>query len=112
MQVMTLRRLPIRRSLIRPLLLAGGERSLVMINTTLIATLLLGVGIYKFTIVATLTLATLGQWCLVQTAKEDPEMTQVYLRHLRYRDFYPAQSSIHAKEAFIYSSLPKIRSFL
>lgn len=112
MQIKPLRRLAIRRSLIRPLLLAGGERTLVMINVTLITAIVFGVGFFKFTIAIAFVLATFGQWCLVQAAKADPDMTRVYLRHIRYKDFYPAQSSIHAHEAYIYSSLPKLRGLL
>lgn len=103
----TLRRLPIRRSLIRPFLLAGGERPFVMTNVTLIAALLLGVGINTFTLVVAGLLATLGQWGLVQAAKADAQMSQVYLRHIQYRDFYPAQSSVHAKSLIVKSTFKK-----
>ena len=59
---LSLRRLPFRRSLIRPFLLAGGERSFVLSNVTLMACLLLGVGLTKFTLMTAGLLATLGQW--------------------------------------------------
>jgi type IV secretory pathway TrbD component len=103
----SLRRLPLRRSLLRPLLLAGGERALVLINCTLIAALIFGVGISTFTVASAILLATLGQWCLVQAAKADPDMTQVYRRHIIYKEFYPAQSSVHARPQIIHPSLPK-----
>lgn len=103
---LSLRRLPFRRSLIRPFLLAGGERSFVLTNVTLMACLLLGVGLTKFTLMTAGLLATLGQWGLVQAAKADPQMSQVYLRHIHYQDFYSAQASVQAKAARITSSLP------
>lgn len=99
-----LRRLPIRRSLIRPFLLAGGERAFVMTNVTLIAALLLGVGINSFTLIVAGLLATVGQWGLVQAAKADAQMSQVYLRHIHYRDFYSAESSVHAKPLIVKST--------
>lgn len=101
-----LRRLPFRRALLRPLLLAGGERMLVLMNCIIMAMLILGVGLNEFTLVISIFLATIGQWCLVQTAKSDPQMSEVYLRHIKYQEFYSAQSSIHAKTAFIHPSLP------
>ena len=42
-------------------------------------------------------LATGGHWLLVQLAKIDPELSQVYIRHIRYRqDRYPARACIWA----------------
>jgi type IV secretion system protein VirB3 len=102
----TLRRLPIRRSLIRPLLLAGGERQLVMINCTFIACLIFGMGISLFTVVASALLGIFGQWCLVAAAKSDPAMSRVYLRHIHYQDFYPAKGSAHARAPRILPSIP------
>ena len=100
--------MPLHSSLIRPLLLAGGERLLVMMNGLIIIMLLLGVGLNTFTIVTAILLATFGQWGLVQAAKADPQMSEIYRRHIRYRDFYPAQSSVQAKTPVIYPSIPKI----
>jgi type IV secretory pathway TrbD component len=84
----SIRGLVLHRSLLRPILLAGAERRLVMINMTLIATLLLGVGLYPVTVISALLLATIGHWCLAQAAKADPMMTAIYLRHLRYDNVY------------------------
>jgi len=43
-------------------------------------------------------LATGGHALLVQLAKIDPELSQVYLRHIRYRqDRYPARAAIWAQ---------------
>ena len=102
-----LRRLPFHRSLLRPLLLAGGERMLVLTNCMIMAMLILGVGLNEFTIAVTFILATFGQWCLVQIAKADPQMSEIYLRHIKYQTFYSAQTSVHCKKTSIYFSLPK-----
>jgi type IV secretion system protein VirB3 len=99
------RRLVVHRSLIRPILLAGAERRLVMINATLITTLVLGVGLFPVTVISALLLATLGHWCLVQAANSDPMMTAIYLRHLRYDDVYLRRGCLFAAPTH-YRSLP------
>lgn len=91
-----LRQLPIRRSLTRPILLGGGERKLVLVNCTLILALIFGIGINKLTLGCALFLAIFGQWALIQMAKADPFMSQIYLRHIHYRDYYLAQGSVQA----------------
>lgn len=103
----TLRRLPFHRALLRPLLLAGGERMLVLMNCIVMAMLILGVGLSEFTIVTTIFLATVGQWCLVQIAKTDPQMSEVYLRHIKYQEFYSAQTSVYCKKISTYFSISK-----
>jgi type IV secretion system protein VirB3 len=90
----TLRRLPLHRSLSRPILLGGGERKLVMLNYTLIAALVFGAGIHCLTIITALLLATLGQVGLRQLANHDAQMLQVYLRYRTYQKIYPAQSTL------------------
>lgn len=104
-----LRHIPIRRSLNRPILLMGGERILVMINITIICALIFGVGINKLTVITALLLATLGMWFLSRIAKSDPQMTQIYLRHIKYKEFYPAQSSVQAGTAYIKPSIPPVK---
>ena len=80
-------------SLVRPILLGGGERELVLINVVLIFALVLGVGPNP---------VTLGggrgpghgrpraRWCAL--AKVDPQGWRVFARHFQYRDFYPARA--------------------
>lgn len=93
----TIRRLPIHRSLVRPMLLAGGERKLVMLNYTLIAVLLLGAGLNALTIITALLLATAGHISLVRLASYDAQLMQIYLRYRYYANWYTAQASIHNK---------------
>ena len=76
-----------------------------MINITLIVTLVIGVGFQLLTFIIAGLLGTLGHYCLVHGAKADPHMSQVYLRHIRYQDFYPAQSSCYGKTAVIHPSM-------
>ena len=84
----------IHQSLVRPVLLAGAERPLAIANWITAAALILGGGKW-YTAALGVLLATAGHWLLVQLAKIDPELSQVYLRHIRYRQArYPARASI------------------
>ena len=86
----------IHQSLVRPVLLAGAERPLAIANWVTAAALILGGGQW-YTAALGVLLATAGHWLLVQLAKVDPELSQVYIRHIRYRqDRYPARASIWA----------------
>jgi type IV secretory pathway TrbD component len=86
-----LRRVPFLRVLWRPHLWFGGERDLALFVTAIAvilpvwglnwAALFIGVGLW---IVAMPAL----RWA----AKVDPQFSQVYRHHIRYRRFYPARS--------------------
>jgi len=101
-----IRKISLHRALLRPMLLAGGERRLVILNMTLIAVLLLGLGIHYITLILALFLATIGHWCLVHAAKEDSMMSSIYLRHIRYKDIYLAASTVHVKVKCTHKALP------
>lgn len=97
-QVQELRRIPIHRALNRPNLLAGGEREWMLLSglITLILVVvaqgwlpsLIGVTVWLFAI-----------YGLREMAKVDPQMTKVYLRHVRYQEYYPAHTSPFASGA-------------
>jgi type IV secretory pathway TrbD component len=87
-----LRRVPVHRSGIRPHLLWGGDRELVLLTGLMALTLIMaamnpvsaavGIGLW---------FASLGSLRLM--AKADPRMRDVYLRARRYRAYYPARST-------------------
>ena len=83
---------PLHQSLVRPILLAGGERELVLVNLILIFALVLGVGPNPVTLTVAGLLATLGHGAMVRLAKYDPQGWRVLARHFRYRDHYPARA--------------------
>jgi len=86
----------IHQSLVRPVLLAGAERPLAIANWITAAALILGAGQWYTAVLGAL-LATAGHWLLVQLAKIDPALSQVYIRHIRYRqNRYPARASLWA----------------
>ncbi len=90
------RELAIHRSLVRPNLLAGADRELVLINIFVAMALVFGAGLSFVTLGLAAFQVTVGHFALVQAAKYDPEFRRVYLRHVRHRTYYPARSSVHA----------------
>lgn len=107
MNVKQPRRLPLHRSLVRPILFAGGERKLVMLNYTVIVVLLFGAGLNALTISSAIFLATVGHIVLVKFASYDPQFSQVYSRYRRYQEWYPAQSLVFCKHHPVKQSVTK-----
>ena len=95
------REIDIHQALTRPLLLAGAERKLVLCNLTIIVALIFGVGFHWSSISVAILLATVGHYALRRLARHDPQMRALYIRHLHYQDYYPAQASIHSKPQLI-----------
>ncbi len=101
-----LREIPIHSSLTRPLLLAGGERELVLMNAIIIAALILGVGFHWLSFSIAIGLATFGHWGLRALAKRDPQMRRIYVRHISYQGVYSARASLKAPSRRISPSIP------
>jgi type IV secretion system protein VirB3 len=96
----------IHRSLTQPILLAGAERTLAIANWITAAALILGSGLHWYTVALGALLLTAGHWALVEAAKFDPQLSQVYIRHIRYQDYYPARASVFAPPASVHPSVP------
>jgi type IV secretory pathway TrbD component len=96
----------IHRSLTQPILLAGAERPLAIANWITAAALIFGGGLHSYTVAMGAFLLTVGHWALVQAAKFDPQLSQVYIRHIRYQDCYPARAPISASPPRIRVSVP------
>ena len=96
---------PIHLSLTRPLLLAGAERELVLVNGTLIAALIFGVGFHWTSLTMAILLATVGHWGLTRAAKHDPQLSRVYARHIRYQEYYPARAAVQAPPCYVFPSV-------
>ncbi len=94
---------PLHPSLVRPILLGGAERELVLINVILIVVLVLGVGPHPLTFVLALALGTIGHSGLVLAARFDPQIWRVYARHVVYQPFYPAQARFDAPLAPVHA---------
>ena len=90
------RRIAIHRSLNRPHLLLGAERSLVLLVAMITAILVFSGSISVSTIMLAVAFWTVSFWGLVRMAKADPQMSVVYQRHIRYHSYYSAHACIHA----------------
>lgn len=89
------RKIDVHLSLTRPLLMMGCEREPLLISGMIAATLVFMLG--------NLVLAMCGVafWVIAvgilqRMTKADNQMSKIYLRHVKYRSFYPAQSSVNA----------------
>jgi len=89
----------------RPILLMGAERELLLISAIVAAVLVLSLQQLLFTVVGVVF------WCLSlaalqRAAKADPQFSRVYLRHTRYRAYYEAQSRPSGRLSSIREGLP------
>jgi type IV secretion system protein VirB3/type IV secretion system protein VirB4 len=96
----------VHQSLVQPVLLEGAERSLAIANWITAGALILGAGLYWYTIAIGSLLLTVGRWALVQAAKLDPLLSRVYLRHIHQQDLYPARAAVEAPLPLIRPSVP------
>ena len=90
------RRIAIHRSLNRPHLLLGAERSLVLLVAMVTAILLFSGNISVPTILLAVIFWSGSFWALVRMAKADSQMSRVYQRHIRYHAYYSARACIDA----------------
>jgi len=99
------RRLVLHPSLVRPQLLAGGDRDLTIVVWLTVIVLIFGAGIRPLSIGVAMALGIGGQWGLIRAARADPHWFAVYRRHLQYQKFYPAHSSARAEAAPVQPSM-------
>lgn len=90
------RRIAIHRSLNRPHLLLGAERSLVLLTGLVTALLVFSGNISIVSITLAVTFWSGSFWALVRMAKADSQMSRVYQRHIRYRSYYTAHGCLDA----------------
>jgi type IV secretory pathway TrbD component len=89
---MALRGIPIRRAGNRDNLFMGGDRELVMFSGLLAFALIFSAQEVMASVLG-LVLWFGSLFLLRQMAKSDPKMRFVYLRHRRYKPYYPARST-------------------
>ncbi|MDD4616138.1 MAG: conjugal transfer protein TrbD [Alphaproteobacteria bacterium] len=87
-----LRTIPIRRAGNRDNLFMGGDRELVMFSGLMAFALIFSAQELKATITGLL-LWFGAIYAFRAMAKADPKMRQVYMRHRRYKSYYPARST-------------------
>ena len=87
MSEQALRQTKIRRALHRPQQIMGGERELMLFSMLVAG----GIIVAAMNFVATVIGVVLWLGCvhgLRKMAKADPDMSKVYMRQLKYRDYY------------------------
>lgn len=89
---MALRTVPIHRAGNRPNLFMGGDRELVMFCGLLSGALIFSAQEWGATIFGVL-LWIIALYLLRLMAKADPRMRTVYMRHRRYKSYYPARAT-------------------
>ena len=99
------RTVAIHLSLIRPILLLGAERELVLLSGVVAAILVMSLQRVVFTVIGVVVWIT-SVALLQRAAKADPQLSRVYLRQTRYRGYYPAQSRPTAPGACVRESMP------
>ena len=89
---MALRTIPIHRAGNRPNLFMGGDRELVMFTGLVAGALVFSAQEVKATVFGAL-LWIVALYLLRLMAKSDPKMRAVYMRHRKYKTYYPARST-------------------
>lgn len=97
----------IHASLYRPVLLAGAEPAVVIVEVATAFGLVFGVGIHVATVALALFYLTVVHAAMAWVAKQDPHMIALYVRSLAARDFYPPHGSVHAMVRSVRPSIPR-----
>jgi type IV secretory pathway TrbD component len=90
------REIVIHQSANRPHLLLGGDRELVLFAALLSAMLAFAL-VTWWGVLTGIVLWFMSVAILSRMGKADPLLRRVYLRHLRYRAFYPAKGGLHGR---------------
>jgi len=85
-------RIPIYRALQRPHLIMGTEPNLFLVAGALAGSPVI-VSMTFISVVMGIALWGIAIWLFQQMAKVDPYMLAVYLRHIKYKRYYPARST-------------------
>jgi type IV secretory pathway TrbD component len=99
----------IHSSLIRPVLFAGAEPSVVIVETTTAFALLFVVGLHVVTVALAVFWLTIVHGVMVWVAKQDPQMVELYTRSLFGRDYYVPLARAHAPTRGPRPSIPAWR---
>ena len=99
----------IHAALYRPVLFAGAEPAVVVLEVTTAFALVFGVGLHVATVLLAVFYLTVVHAVMVWVASRDPHMSVLYVRSLSARDFYPPHASVHAAPPPVHPSIPQGR---
>ena len=98
----------IHASLIRPVLFAGAEPAVVIVETCVVFALLFVVGIHVVTVAIAAFWLTVVHSVMVWVAKQEPQMTALYVRSLSGRDFYAPLARAHMSTPTPRPAIPSV----
>jgi len=86
---------PFHQSLIKPVLYAGAERemTIMMVFSSIIIWI---VGKDLVSLIMAGLLWFIGMFLARMAAFIDPQLTKIFIRHMRYQDYYPATEKLDA----------------
>ena len=97
----------IHASLYRPVLFAGAEPAVVVLEMTTAFALVFGIGLHVATLLLAVFYVTVVHSVMVWVAKQDAHMTALYVRSLSARDFYPPHTGLRAPSPVVMPSVPR-----
>jgi type IV secretory pathway TrbD component len=96
----------IHASLVRPALYAGAEPAVVMMEVSVAFALVFVVGFHVVTLLLALFWLTVVHSAMMWVAKQDPQMTTLYVRSLFAQDYYAARADVRAAPPVVRTSVP------
>jgi type IV secretory pathway TrbD component len=100
---------PIHPSLHRPVLVAGVDRGLAIVEATLVAALVVMGGLDWRTLGVAALLAGVLHPALAWATRADAAIAEVYVRSLSGQDFYPPVGALAARPAAVRPAIPAVR---
>ncbi|MDQ6633827.1 MAG: VirB3 family type IV secretion system protein [Gemmatimonadota bacterium] len=97
----------IHASLYRPVLFAGAEPAVVVLEITTAFALVFVIGLHLVTVLLASFYLTVVHTIMVWVAKQDAHMTALYVRSLGGRDFYAPHAGVHAASSVTAPSIPR-----
>lgn len=97
----------IHAALYRPVLFAGVEPAMAVLEGATAFALVFGVGLHVATVLLAVFYLTVVHGVFMWVARQDPQMTTLYVRSLATRDFYPPHGSVHGASPAARPSIPR-----
>jgi type IV secretory pathway TrbD component len=100
---------PVHAALVRPVLFAGVEQSVLALEATVALALVLGVGPHITTVLLAAIIIGVLHPALARATAREPLIVPIYLRSLAARDYYAPHSALHAPSLPVRPSVPPVR---
>lgn len=97
----------IHSSLFRPVLFAGVEPPVVVVEVTTAFALVFGIGLHVATVILAAFYLTAVHSAMAWVSGQDAHMTALYIRSLSARDFYFPHAGVHGSAPPVLPSIPQ-----